>query len=261
MTEGLEDPIAGVLAALRQDPRHTAVLTDFDGTLAPLVDDPASTRPLPGSTGVLTRLTRCYRLVGVVSGRPLSFLADHLGIPGLWLSGLYGLESMADGEVVESPEAMPWRAVVAMAVADAGATLPGLLVEDKGLSMTVHFRTAPERERQVAAWAERVASGSGLVVREAKASLELHPPLDLDKGSAIETKVLEFGGIEAVCFLGDDRGDLPGFEALARLDEAGMRVVRVGVATTESPEELLARADVVVDGPGGALAFLAGLLL
>ena len=57
---------------------ESGVLLDFDGTLSPIVDDPASARPLPGMTDVLTRLTGAYRLVGVMSGRPVDFLVPLL---------------------------------------------------------------------------------------------------------------------------------------------------------------------------------------
>lgn len=260
MPNGVDARVHGALTMLRRSPERTGVLTDFDGTLSVLVDDPAAARPLPGSVDVLGRLVPRYGLVGVVSGRPVSFLADHLGVSGLWISGLYGLEAMVDGEIVEVAEAAPWRQVVRAAIVEAAGALPGLLVEDKGLSMTVHFRTAPGRERDARSWAERVASTSGLVVREAKASLELHPPVVADKGSVIEAKVHAHGGLDTVCFLGDDRGDLPAFEALSRLHGNGMQVVRVGVATPETPDALLAEADVALDGPEGALAFLTELL-
>ena len=59
-----------------------------------------------------------------------------------------------------------------------------------------------------------------------------------------------------VCFLGDDVGDLPAFDALDRLAAAGVHTVRVAVSTEEAPQEVLERADVVVDGPAGALAVL-----
>jgi len=261
MTHGVDARMHGALTMLRRSPERTGVVTDFDGTLAVLVDDPAEARPLPGSVNLLGRLVQRYGLVGVVSGRPVSFLADHLRVSGLWISGLYGLEVMVDGEIAEVAEAAPWRQVVGAALVDAAGALPGLLVEDKGLSMTVHFRTAPGREHDARAWAERMASTSGLVVREAKASIELHPPVVADKGSVIEAKVHAHGGLDTVCFLGDDRGDLPAFEALARLRGNGMRVVRVGVATPETPDVLLAQADVAVDGPAGALAFLMALLV
>lgn len=241
---------------LAADPARTAVLTDFDGTLAPIVPNAGDARPLPGVPEVLAELDRRYGRVVVVSGRPVSYLLAQLG-DGLELSGLYGLEGMRGGRRVEAPEAAQWRPVVAEAVGRASELFDDL-VEDKGLSMTIHFRTAPEREGQARAWAAAEHDRSGLVVRPAKASVELHPPVDADKGTVVEEVA---DGLDAVCFLGDDVGDLPAFDALDRLAERGLTTVRVGVRTPEAPPEVLRRADVVVDGPEGALGFLRALLV
>ena len=83
----MDDPFAAFLAA----PDRAAILTDFDGTLAPIVEDPATAHPLPGAADVLERLAKRYAVVGVVSGRPVEYLRSRLG-DGLWLSGVYGLE-------------------------------------------------------------------------------------------------------------------------------------------------------------------------
>lgn len=234
-----------------RDPSRAAVLTDFDGTLAPIVDDPAAAVPLPDAVEVLHRLADRYAVVGVVSGRPVDHLIRVLG-DGLWLSGLYGLETSDRGRRVEAAGAAQWRAVVEGSVARAVAE-HGDAVEPKGLSLTLHFRTRPDREQAMRTWAGEEAARSGLVVRSAKASLELHPPLHADKGTVVEAAA---AGLAAVCFLGDDVGDLPAFDALDRLAASGVHVVRVAVSTSEAPAELLGRADVVVEGPAGALAVL-----
>lgn len=244
----MADPFAPFLGR----PDRAGILTDFDGTLAPIVEDPAAARPLPGAVEVLRALAGRYAKVGVVSGRPVAFLRGLLG-DDLWLSGLYGLETLDGGELLVAPEAERWRPVVVEATARAEADL-GAGVEPKGLSLTLHFRTAPEREPAVRAWAADEAARSGLVVRAAKASVELHPPVEADKGTVVTAAAV---GLEAVCFLGDDVGDLPAFVALGAL---GIHAVRVAVATEETPPELVAHADVVVDGPEGALALLRGLL-
>lgn len=241
---------------LAADPLRTAVLTDFDGTLAPIVADPLAATPLPGTAEVLAALDRRYGRVAVVSGRPVSYLVDQLGT-NLWLSGLYGLEAMEDGELVEAVDAERWRPVVAETV-ERARELFGGLVEDKGLSVTLHFRPAPEREGQARAWAAAENDRTGLVVRPAKASVELHPPVPADKGTVVEAIA---GGFQAVCFVGDDVGDLPAFDALDRLAQHGVSTVRVGVRTPDAPPEILRRADVVVHGPQGALGFLQGLLV
>ncbi len=206
---------------------------------------------------MLARLAERYALVGVVSGRPMSYLKDRLSAAGgrLWLSGLYGLEATEAGRPVEVPGVRAWRPVVAEVVAAARERFGGL-VEDKGLSLTLHMRTAPEREAEVRAWAAAETARSGLVVRPAKASVELHPPVPTDKGTVVEGAA---AGMAAAAYFGDDMGDLPAFDGLDRLALAGVATVRVGVRTEEAPPELLARADVVVDGPEGALAVLEDL--
>jgi trehalose 6-phosphate phosphatase len=89
------------------------------------------------------------------------------------------------------------------------------------------------------------------VERSAKASVELHPPVPTDKGTVVEAAA---GRFAAAAFFGDDIGDLPAFDGLDRLASAGLATVRVAVRTEEAPAELLRRADLVVDGPEGALA-------
>src|SRR5690606_10224881 len=91
------------------------------------------------------------------------------------------------------------------------------------------------------------------VVRGARMSIELHPPIAADKGTALESLVDD---LEAVCFIGDDMGDLPAYDALDRLAARGVQAVRVAVASSEAPPELIERADLVLDGPPEVLAFL-----
>ena len=250
--------VAELVAPFRADPAGSAVFSDFDGTLAPIVDDPAAALPLPGVVDELARLAGIYGRVGVISGRPAAFLHAHLGGRGLYLSGLYGLERATDdGEIQAVPEAERWRPVVEEVVARAAADLsPGAGVERKGLSVTVHYRTAPVLEPELRAWAGREAAATGLVVHPARMSYELRPPVERDKGSVLAEAA---EGRRQVCFLGDDRGDLSAFDTLDRLAAAGAAVVRVGVVSPEAPEELLARADVVVEGPEGSLSFLRAL--
>src|SRR3954469_18159782 len=86
-------PVPPALDPLVAQPDGAGIVTDFDGTLAPIVLDPAAARALPGVGPLLGRLAARYSRVGVVSGRPAAFLLDRLGpVEGLRLVGLYGLE-------------------------------------------------------------------------------------------------------------------------------------------------------------------------
>jgi trehalose 6-phosphate phosphatase len=205
-----------------------------------------------GVADLLRALHDRYGRVAVISGRPAAFLVDRLGV-GVPISGLYGLEEVDGlGQVTVAPEARGWSEVVADAAGRARDEL-GPVVEPKGASLTLHFRTAPERAGEVRDWAAAEATRTGLHVRPAKASVELHPPVATDKGTVVDALV---AGLDAACFLGDDVGDLPAFDALDRFAAGGGHAVRIAVRTDESPDAVLARADLVVDGPDGAMEVL-----
>ena len=252
--------VTELLAPFREDPEGTGVFTDFDGTLAPIVDDPAAALPLPGVVDALAALAERFGRVGVISGRPAAFLQEHLGGRGVFLSGLYGLEFVEDdGDRIQAiEEAAPWREVVEEVAAAGDANLPaGISVERKGLCLTVHHRRDPSLEPESRAWVEARAEETGLVVHPARMSFELRPPIERDKGTVLAEAA---AGRRQVCFLGDDRGDLTAFDTLDRMAAEGATVLRVGVDSEEAPAELLQRADIVVDGPAGSLRILRGLL-
>ncbi|MBW3668781.1 MAG: trehalose-phosphatase [Actinobacteria bacterium] len=251
------DVVDSLLAPFREAPETAGILTDFDGTLAPVVDDPAAARPLAGAVDVLHELARRYRRVAVVSGRPAAFLAARLRLaqaPDLFVAGLYGME-YAEGEAVTThPRATEWRAVVETIAREAEEQAPeGVHIERKGLSVTLHYRTAPEFGAWVRAWCEQTAARTGLVVHPARMSDELRPAVEVDKGTVVAELAQ---GLSAVCFLGDDIGDLPAFEALDRLRADGVTTLKVAVSSAEAPGPLVAAADIVVDGPVAALALL-----
>jgi trehalose 6-phosphate phosphatase len=251
--------VAQAVARLGDDPSSTGVFTDFDGTLAPIVDDPTTARPLEGVVDALAAVADRVGRVGVISGRPAGFLAEHLGGRGLSLYGVYGLERVEEDEsgephVVPSPEAEGWLEAVEEAAARAERELGDRVsVERKQVSLTLHYRGAPEAADEVERWAEETADASGLVAHAARMSYELRPPVEHDKGQVLESAAHDLG---AVCFFGDDRGDLAAFDALDRLAGKGVKTLRVGVQSDEAPSELLERADLVVEGPSGVLEVL-----
>lgn len=254
----LADPgIDDVLAPLLAHPDQAGIVADYDGTLAPIVEDPGDARPLDGITDLLSGLVGAYARVAVVSGRPVGFL-DGLVPPGVTTAGLYGLEVLADGVRRDHPQGGAWREVIDDVAAHAEAAGPhGMLVERKGLSLTFHYRTKPELEKKVRSWADVESRRSGLVSRPARMSVELHPPIDVDKGTAL-LEVAE--GLGAVCFIGDDVGDLPAFDALDQLEARGVAVLRVAVSGDEAVQALVDRADLVLEGPEAVKELLQRLL-
>lgn len=233
-------------ALVAERPAATAVFSDFDGTLAPIVARSPDARPLPRAVAALEQLAARCRLAAVVSGRPLAFLGPFLA-PPVRLAGLYGLEQRIDGVVTRHPDALRWEPIVAAVATRARAELPADVdVELKTSSLTLHTRNAPHREAEVAAWAEAAAVATGLLARPAKRSVELHPPVAVDKGTTVAAWA---AGAEVVVFAGDDAGDLDAFAALRELRRGGARTFALGVGGPEAPPAVLAAADVVLDGP------------
>jgi len=233
---------------------------DFDGTLAPIVDEPDSARPVPGATETLTALADRLARVGVISGRPVAFLLRHIDSPRIRLWGQHGLETVEDGAVVPVGGAEEWPAVFEQAAARAAAELGALVeVERKTLGVTVHYRRSPEEAARVRTWAEQAAADTGLVAHPARMSVELRPPTPHGKGHTLEAAARE-AGLQAVAFAGDDVGDVSGFDALDRLAADGVAVLRIGVDSEEAPAELLDRADLVLAEPDAVVAAFGDLL-
>lgn len=251
----------GALAPLAADPGRAGLFTDFDGTLAPIVDDPEAARPVGGAADVLTALAARLRRVGVISGRPAEFLLRHIGVPGVSLWGLHGLETVEDGKVVLVGATDQWRAVINEAADRAAHELGPLVgVEPKSLGVTLHYRRSPEQADRARAWAERAAAEAGLVLYPGRMAVELRPPIPHGKGEALEMAAIQ-ASLSAVAFAGDDAGDVDAFDALDRLAANGVAAIRIGVNSEEAPPELLARADVVLDGPNQVVAAFEELAL
>lgn len=248
-----------MLDALRRRAPQAALLFDFDGTLSATVDDPDRAEPLPGVAERLDALAARYRTVAVISGRPVAFLLAHLPTT-VSLSGQYGLERAEGGAVVEVAGAARWAASIDEAVVELRAAGPeGLRVEPKGLTATVHWRERPDHEAAARALAERVGERLGLARHEAKASVELRPPVSVDKGSELRRLVI---GATAALYVGDDVGDLPAIAALHDLGGAGALdpAVAAAVDGPELPSAVRAAADLLVPGSPGVLALLDALL-
>lgn len=259
----LPDGADAVLAPLVADPSRTAVLCDFDGTLAPIVLDPADARPLEPVPVLLRSLARRFAVVAIVSGRPAAFLADHLGPPAgaaatVGLHGIYGMESVdAGGAVRPDARVAPWLPVAEEVAARLRHGLPEeVMVELKGPAVTVHWRRAPDEGARAAALVAEETARTGLEAHPGRMSCELRPPLAIDKGTVVEELS---AGCTAACFLGDDVGDLPAFAALGRLATGGTATVGIAVRDAETAPEVAAAADLVVEGPEGAVAVLAWL--
>ena len=234
-----------LLAPLVEAPGETALVFDVDGVLAPIVARPELSRVPDEAKAELRRLVEKYLLVACVSGRAGDDAARLVGVDGVRYVGNHGLEldSRAEelaADVARFRDTVEWP------------------VEDKRLSLTYHYREAadqPAARAELERVAER-ARAEGLVPRWGRKVLEIRPPIAADKGTALAA-VLTGSSVRRALYVGDDTTDLDAFAALARADLD--HAVRVAVASDEGPRDLLAAADLIVEGPEALVAVLRAL--
>lgn len=252
-----------LLEALRADPRRTAILTDVDGTLAPIVERPELAAVPARASALLERLADRYGLVGCISGRQAEEARRLVGVSGIAYAGNHGLELLLAGDdgprldpALTGRERDAGRFVAGL---DASALAEaGLRLEDKGPIQALHWRGAAD-EKTAAAWAEEIATGAeqaGLAVRRGRKVLELRPPGG-GKDAAVAS-LLDGRGLRVAVYAGDDRTDLDAFRRLRELREQGEleTAICVGVLSPEGPPELAEQADLTVEEPAGWLEIL-----
>ncbi|MFD9317203.1 trehalose-phosphatase [Streptomyces sp. NPDC060053] len=261
------------LDAIVGRPSATLVALDFDGTLAPIVENPEDARAHPDAVPALTALAPKVAAVAVITGRPAEVAVRHGGFAGaeglehLSVLGHYGAERWdARTGALSAPAPHPGVAavraelprVLAAAGDRPGVSVTGVSVEEKGgRAVAVHTRRADDPRaafEALRAPLTDLATRHGLIVEPGRMVLELRPP-GMDKGVALLEHVRETGA-RSVLYAGDDLGDLPAFAAVEKLRSDGFPGLLVCSGSTEVGE-LAERADLVVDGPAGVVRLLA----
>jgi trehalose 6-phosphate phosphatase len=265
------------LRAILERPQRSLVAVDFDGTLAPIVADPALARPHRDAAAVLRRLSGLIRTVAVVTGRPAGVAASLLGFtaqpppPNLSVIGHYGFESWTPTagvvrtvgiEASQVNRIDEVRSRLPLLLREAGAP-PGTTIEDKGASVAVHVRGTHDPEAALDLLRpvlSGLAASYGLRLEPGRLVLELRPS-GTDKGTAL-TALAHAVDAQAVCYIGDDLGDLAAFDAVdaLRLQGLGGLAVCSGPPEQTGVAQVAARADLVLAGPDEVVAFLEALI-
>jgi trehalose-phosphatase len=270
----------GDRVAARLAGRPLAVLLDVDGTLAPIAPRPeeaavpAETRKVVAALAALPDVR-----VALVSGRAAADARRMVGVANVWVIGNHGFEVVSpDGGELPQPELEPWRSAVARAarrIAPLVAPVPGVLLEDKGWTLSVHYRLAdPKVVPRLVESVERVAEPLGLRVMRGKMVVEVRPDVRVDKGTAELRLANQLGALArreddvsgddrdaaagdgngSAVFVGDDRTDEDAFRALRS------RSARVVTVRVTHGEEMATAAEFSLEDPAAVRSFLEWLL-
>jgi trehalose 6-phosphate phosphatase len=255
---------AKLIDSVWADLSGTLIALDFDGTLAPIVTDPATSRTADGALPAMRTLAERGAHLAVVTGRDAETVLALGGfetVPGLVVEGLYGAEEWAGGQLTTqpTPAAMTRLQRELPVLLERTNADPNLWIEDKRLSLVLHARTAADPQAalgQVLDAASELAARLGVELHPGRAVLELRLP-GFDKARALRRLVRRWSP-RTVVYAGDDLGDLPAFELLADLRRRGLATWAVLAASEETPD-LSAQPDLTVGGPAGVVELLAAL--
>lgn len=244
------DPL---LPVIRQRP--LGLLSDIDGTLAPIVPRPEDARVPDTIRTLLRQLVAKGVKVALITGRSLDTARCMVGLDDVAYAAGYGLTVWLEGRREIAPGLAEYEALARQAEGDLQAlsqAVPGVQIENKGALLSVHYRRAkgPGAREAILEALRRSEVAQRFRMEEGRKVIELRPSLDTDKGTAVAMLVHRLQLEAAIC-LGDDTMDIEMFAALRRLRAQGLAGAAVAAVSEETASEVDQAADYTVQGPAG----------
>ena len=236
--------------------RPLGLMSDIDGTLSPIVSRPEDATVPEATRTLLRQLVAKGVKVGLITGRPLETARRMAGLDDVAYAAEHGFSLWLDGRRETAPGLGEYEALAREVERDIRAVceaIDGVQMENKGALLAVHYRRAGDpaaARKALLAAVERSRAAGRFRTQEGRMVIELRPPLEVDKGTALEA-LAERLGLRGVVCLGDDITDIDMFAAARRLHAGGMAVATVAVAGEEEAPEVAEAADYAVEGVAG----------
>lgn len=251
------------LYALIQKPR-LGLIVDIDGTLSHIAATPQDAEVTERNRRLLGKLQQHLDVVAAVTGRAAADAQQMVGVPGVLYIGNHGMERLKNGQVDILPEVRRFRPRIDEVMGKLRAMhLPGVHIEDKYVSLSVHYRNAEDPEamgESLRPTIKHLCYDHDLSFHEGRMVFEVRPGISLNKGTALETLAGEYE-LDGLVFIGDDTTDVDAMRAARRLRENNeCYAISLGVDSPETPDVVRENADLIVQGVEGVEEFLSWLL-
>lgn len=235
------------------------LITDIDGTISWTASTPAEAKISPICHHYLAIFSKRLKTVAVISGRPVTQMREMLGLEEIVYIGNHGFERWVGGKVKLCNEVGQYPALIEATLQDLKPvfTIEGIFLENKGATASIHYRLCKDPENvksQILAAIANSPVAKGLQVRQGRMSVELLPPVEVNKGSATRDLIREYQ-LRSVIYLGDDLTDLDAYRAIHETKAADFDGICIGVIDKETAFEVEDKADFTVDGVSGVERF------
>ena len=252
------EPLRAIMRSL-----PLGIFCDIDGTLAPIVGDPAAARISPRARDLLEGLMSRGVKVALVSGREIAASLRIADLAGAAYAGNHGLHIWLNGREETTEPVRTYIAQARKVLAEIGEIgEPGIEVEDKGPVLAFHYRNAAGEKvarKAIMAAIERSSTATGFGVYEGRKVIELRPALEINKGTAIVHLAGRLG-VRSVIAIGDDMTDVDMFRGVEELRRKGTPGATISVWSEEAPEALFEETDYYVSGVAGVEWLLDSIL-
>jgi trehalose 6-phosphate phosphatase len=227
------------------------LISDFDGTLSPIVDQAEAAQLSPRIEVLLKELVTQVSMLAIISGREINDLRKRIHIPEVKLIGNHGMEKWVDGRrVLADGVEEDQNAIASVAGHLEDRFAEGVWFENKGLSLSLHYRSVkdPQKFKQEQLLEmQKLADRNGLRFSEGRMILEFKVNVDVNKGDALND-LAQQDDLNAVIYIGDDITDMAAFEACKVLRKKGIKAYGIGVKSEESDPQVVASADYFLEG-------------
>lgn len=258
-----QDAKSTILEPLTKLPR-LGLITDMDGTVSPIVDVPDEAQITPLNRELLQKLNAYLSLTAVVSGRAAEDVGQRVGIPELVYVGNHGFEWLVDQQLQIAPAVQEYRsALEKVHEISQQEQLPGMLVEDKGATLSIHYRQALDQDKAKQKFEDlltQLVSEHSLSLFAGRMIFEVRPPVEINKGTVL-TQLIEQYQLDAAIFMGDDTTDADALKMARQLRQDEIcSAWGLGVIADDTPAVVKESADLLLSGVSDVESFLEWLL-
>ncbi len=255
----LLENLGSITEVLRRTP--FGLITDVDGTISNIAPTPQAAKVWPPCRHALAILVKHLALVAAISGRPAVEVRNMVKVDGVVYIGNHGMEHWDEGNLKPTEDIADYSAVITATIDELTPVLsrPDIILETKGITATIHYRLCPNHQaarREILAALKKATPAKRLRIMSGKMSINLLPPVDINKGTAV-IKLIKAYSLRAGVYLGDEVTDIDAFKAIhsaARNSE--FQGFTIGVTSREMPKRLRDESDFTLNGIDDVACFL-----